>query len=323
MADGREAEGPEPTPQEREWLARPEVERALRVVRVATKGRRARVHPRDNIELDLGLDSVERVELLGALQREFGADVKDWSSLQVFTVRETVDAVFAHAGASGGGAAGPTWDAIFRAGIVWWLVFRLVRLVARVFYRLRVTGTEKLPERGPYIISPNHESYMDGPVVIAALPFRAMRNLFYVGTSEVFGAGIMRDVARSLRLIPIDPDVNMVSAMKAGAYGLANGRILLLFPEGERSIDGEPKTFKKGAAILAAHLGVPIVPVALRGFHKAWPRGRSLRPFGRLRVAFGDPIFPPERAAGDAAYAAMTADLKARVVAMRARFSGG
>ena len=60
--------------------------------------------------------------------------------------------------------------------------------------------------------------------------------------------------------------------MQAGAFGLTHGKRLVLFPEGERSIDGTVKKFKKGAPILARHLGVPIVPVAIKGVFELWPR---------------------------------------------------
>jgi hypothetical protein len=73
--------------------------------------------------------------------------------------------------------------------------------------------------------------------------------------------------------------------------------VLVLFPEGERSIDGTVKTFKKGAAILAHHVGVPIVPVAIDGLFDVWPRTRPvnwriLRPWKRpvVRVRFGEPL---------------------------------
>ena len=60
----------------------------------------------------------------------------------------------------------------------------------------------------------------------------------------------MRRLARSLRVVVVDPDANLIPAMRAGAFGLRQGRPLILYPEGERSIDGTPKIFKKGAAIL-------------------------------------------------------------------------
>jgi 1-acyl-sn-glycerol-3-phosphate acyltransferase len=97
--------------------------------------------------------------------------------------------------------------------------------------------------------------------------------------------------------VPVDPDSNLVPAMKAGAFGLTHGRILMLFPEGERSIDGTVKKFKKGAPILGQHLGVPIVPVALKGIHEVWPRGRginwgALMPWSghRIQIEIGEPI---------------------------------
>ena len=77
--------------------------------------------------------------------------------------------------------------------------------------------------------------------------------------------------------MPVDPDANLVRAMQAGAFGLRHGRVLVLFPEGERSPDGTPRTFKKGAAILSTHLGVPIVPVAIRGVFEMWPRGKGFQ----------------------------------------------
>ena len=87
--------------------------------------------------------------------------------------------------------------------------------------------------------------------------------------------------------------------MRAGASGLRRGMVLILFPEGERSIDGEIKRFKKGAAILSLNVGAPIVPVALDGVFDVWPRGRGpqwskLLPFSgaRMRVRFGPGIVP-------------------------------
>ncbi len=108
------------------------------------------------------------------------------------------------------------------------------------------------------------------------LPVAHLRETFYVGTSEIFGSRLMRWLAAKFRLIPIDPDANLVPAMRAGAYGLRQNRVLVLFPEGERSIDGPPKLFKKGAAILAIHTQCPVVPVALEGFFEAWPRGEKI-----------------------------------------------
>jgi long-chain acyl-CoA synthetase len=104
--------------------------------------------------------------------------------------------------------------------------------------------------------------------------------------------------------------------MQAGAYGLRHGKILVLYPEGERSIDGVPKSFKKGAAILAHHLNVPIVPVAQDGFFEAWPRDHGFQRFAPLRIQIGDPIYPDPAEAPDAAYNRLTAETRRQIVSM-------
>ena len=127
----------------------------------------------------------------------------------------------------------------------------------------------------------------------------------------------MRVLARWLRVMLVDPDANLIPAMRAGAFGLRHGLALILYPEGERSIDGTPRIFKKGAAILSIHMQVPIVPLAIEGFYEAWPRNKSFQRFAPLKMAFGDPIMPPsESAASEQAYDKLTADLRARIVEM-------
>jgi long-chain acyl-CoA synthetase len=176
---------------------------------------------------------------------------------------------------------------------------------------------EKIPAKGPFILSSNHQSYIDPAILGAILPWKHFKNLFSVGTSEIFGSGIMHWIARQLRIVVVDPDANLVPAMKAGAFGLRNGKVLILYPEGERSVDGSPKRFKKGAAILATHLHVPIVPIAIEGFYDAWPRGKPFfQKITKFTMAFGDPIPPPEGEPTELLATQMMSEVKAEVAAM-------
>jgi long-chain acyl-CoA synthetase len=192
-----------------------------------------------------------------------------------------------------------------------------VKLVWRTMSRLEVEGLENLPKQGPYILCSNHQSFFDPIPLLAGLPFWALKRMFAVGTSEIFGAGIMTWVAWLLRVVVVDPDANLIPAMRAGAFGLRHGMSLLLYPEGERSIDGTPKTFKKGGAILSIHLQVPLVPVAIEGSYEAWPRGKPFQKFAPLKIRIGEALLPPpESAASEEAYATLTAQLKENVVRM-------
>ena len=323
------------TADEMAWLDQPDVQRALKIIRDAARTAPPGLRPTHNLELDLGLDSMQRVELLSQVEDQLGGNVEESQLAELYTVRDLVDAVLQSA-ASGAGTrtAFAGWKAILAeepdaaavlslarpqplSDAFWYMVSRLIQVVALDRFDLHVRGLEKLPIGGPYIISSNHQSYLDAVILASVLPPQEFDRVFAVGTSEIFGKGFMLRLARSLRVVVLDPDANLIPAMRAGAFGLRQGRPIILYPEGERSIDGTPKLFKKGAAILSIHLQVPIVPVAIEGFYKAWPRNKPFQGFTPLKIVFGDPIVPPPQSeASEAAYERLTAVLKDRVVEM-------
>src|SRR5438067_2503442 len=319
------------------WLEQPEVQKALKIIREAAKTGSARIRPSDNLELDLGLDSMQRIEWLVALEKELGGDVEESVLAEIYTVRELVDVVRESAASGKHGApraqfAG--WKAILEeepsdpevlalaeprpiAEHFWYGVSRVAQMIARDRFELQVAGLERIPQRGPVILCSNHQSFLDPAILGSLLPWEVFRNTFSVGTSEIFGSGLMRMLAGRLRVVVVDPDANLIPAMRAGAFGLRHGRALILYPEGERSIDGKPKSFKKGAAILSVHTHAPLVPIAIAGFHEAWPRGKRFQGFAPLKMKFGDPIYPPaETEASEAAYDRLTTELRERVLRM-------
>jgi long-chain acyl-CoA synthetase len=339
LADDSELPAERPlTDEEAAWLDQPDVRRALKIVREAARTAPPTLRPTHNLELDLGLDSMQRVELLSQIEEQLGGNVEESQLAEIYTVRDLVDSVLQSAAIGAGGPGTRTtfagWKAILAedpdpvavlplvrpqpvSAAFWYMVSRLIQVIALDRFDLKVRGIEKLPRSGPYIISSNHQSYIDPLILAGVLPAEVFDRVFAVGTSEIFGEGLMLHLARSLRVVVVDPDANLIPAMRAGAFGLRQGRPLILYPEGERSIDGTPKIFKKGAAILSIHMQAPIVPVAIEGFYEAWPRNKMFQGFAPLKIAIGDPIVPPaESEASEAAYEKLTAELKARVVEM-------
>ncbi len=334
------------------WAALPEVARALEVIARAGK-EMGPVHPDANIELEMGLDSMERVELLTDLEEMFGTIVSDEARQKIYTVRELVGAVLPKEDGAAGGAArtGDAWGRLLAAApggvpeddpllrgllephtgtlATLFLGARLLRALGRMVFGLRITGAANFPREGAFLLSPNHQGFLDIFLLFGALPWHVFRRMFFVGASEYYATPLRRRVARAVHVIPVDPDANLVRAMQAGAFGLRNGRVLVLFPEGERTVDGEIKTFKKGAAILSLHLRTPVVPVAIRGSFEFWPRARGfqwrrcLPGQGRIRIAIGRPLAPPEPLAvgadardAESRYAAATDTLRGAVEAM-------
>jgi long-chain acyl-CoA synthetase len=328
------------TDDEKTWLERHDVKRALAVVgessRESSRNQLDAIRPAHNLELDLGLDSMQRVELLTALEQQLGGEVPESQLAEIYSVRDLVDAVLASAGRGEGQAraAEPAWSTILSepvtdpdvlalarhntfADVFLFLLARLIYLFTLDRFHLNMRGVENLPEKGPFLLCSNHQSYVDPFVMVGALPYRLFRDAFALGTSDIFGEGLMRRLARWLRVVVLDPDANLMPAMRAGAFGLSQGHILVLYPEGERTNDGNPRVFRKGAAILSIHTQAPIVPIAIEGFYEAWPRHKKFPKFADLQLVFGKPIQPPPaKEASEAAYERLTQELKSTVVTM-------
>jgi long-chain acyl-CoA synthetase len=278
------------------------------------------IEPNMNLELDLGFDSMERVELLASLEQVLNLGLPEDFGAEVFTVRDLIFRLEQQAGivTRAGAASRQSWRTIlseesldreeeeqFRVSGAALTIFKYVclrliyYLLFRTLLRFESRGLEQLPQKGTYLICPNHQSYLDPFVLVAALPYGIFRRVFFVGYSVFFDSWIMKIVARLINVVPVDPDAHLLRAMKAGAYGLRSGHILCIFPEGGRSFDGELQSFKKGAAILSRELSVPIVPVGIQGTHQVWPRDSArIRPH-KVKVHFGEPISPSQTSAAD------------------------
>ena len=266
------------------------------------------IHATDHLEMDLGLDSLSRVELLANLGREFRVNINDEIAAKIITVQELADNVEqllqqphqAQTQAASWSeilqqqpkqkiiktiAIAPNW--LIRLGfysITW-----LVRLAFAIFWRVKVLGTENLPKDRPFIITPNHNSYLDAFAIAIAAPKWLRRKLFFLGYSSYFTAPILRNLAKVMKVIPVDSSIYLIDAMQAAAYILKNNEPICIFPEGARSIDGKVQSFKKGVGILAQELNIELVPTYIDGSFEAWPRGQRLPKRHPFTVTFGNP----------------------------------
>ena len=271
------------------------------------------IEPNMNLELDLGFDSMERVELLADLEQLLNLELPEDFSAEIFTVRDLIVQLERQAGVvtKTGPSSRQNWKTILSdenlsrgdtppmrmsgtpASIFKYICLKLIDLLLfRTLLRLEAHGLEHLPQKGPFLICPNHLSYLDPFVLVATLPYRVFRNVFFVGYSAFFVNWFMKLMARLMNIVPVDPDAHLLRAMKAGAYGLRKGLILGIFPEGGRSYDGQLMEFKKGAAILSRELSAPVVPVCIQGTYQVWPRdSMRIRPH-KVRLLYGECIYP-------------------------------
>jgi 1-acyl-sn-glycerol-3-phosphate acyltransferase len=176
--------------------------------------------------------------------------------------------------------------------LVAWYIFTLVPefvmrfitwVLVNTLYRVRVDGSERIPEEGPVLLVCNHVSFMD-PLLLMANLRRPMRFVMYY---KIFRIPVLSFVFRTAKAIPIaghreDPAV-LQEAYDAIDAALANGEVVCIFPEGGLTGDGSIAPFRAGVEKILARRPVPVVPMALRGlWGSVWSRRDSM--LGRSRL---------------------------------------
>ena len=168
-----------------------------------------------------------------------------------------------------------------------WFVRWMFRIQLTLIYRIRVHGLENFPEPGKTLICSNHQSFLDPVVLGTTCP----RPLNYLARKTLF------DVVAPVRMflsgndaIPFDRDAVGLAGIKESLKRLKRGEMVVMFPEGTRSSDGELLPFKPGFDLLARRTKSRLLPIALDGCYKAFPRDAMLPKFGEIRVVIGEPI---------------------------------
>lgn len=266
------------------------------------------VHPDDHLEIDLALDSLQKVALQTFLESAFGVAFSEQDLIDCSTPAKLAARVEEQ-----GTSLTSTvvrWGEILREKVqvklprsgfthVW--INRSARLFLRTYFRLRGQGLENLPE-GPCILAPNHQSFLDGLLVSTFLGKQTLKRTYFYAKAEHIRRWWLKLLARTNNVIVTDINRNLKESLQKLAAALKEGRNVIIFPEGTRSRDGSLGDFKKTFAILGLELNVPIVPIAIKGAYEAMPAGRWLpKPFRHIDVTFLPPVYPGDESYDDLA----------------------
>ncbi len=271
--------------------------------------------PEAHLEIDLGMDSLDKVALATYLGASFGVKIGDEELLRYSTLGEM--AAYVEREKVKMEEEQVDWGALLRASEDLELppvsplhipLGKLLQFLLRCYFRITVTGEQNLPEH-PFLLVANHQSYLDGLVAGTSLPLWAARRLSFYASEQTFQKGWQRRFMARQRVILVDINRDLKLSLQKLAAVLQRGDSLIIFPEGGVTRDGKMMPFKKTFAILGRELQIPLVPMALEGTYQALPRGKRIPRFrNEIRVTFLPPVMPE-----DLSYEELAAKVRSRI----------
>ncbi|HWO42999.1 MAG TPA: AMP-binding protein [Candidatus Eisenbacteria bacterium] len=274
----------------------------------------ARLAPESNFQLDLGIDSLDWLNLTLEIRALTGAELDEAAINRSETVRDLLREVATAAQAAPLEKTGDPTEMLRQPEHLLsekqrrWLeppspavrflgssLLVLNRFLMRGAFRLKIRG--RPPERRPFIMTPNHASFLDPLAIGAALPKQELDRTYWGGwTGIMFANPLMRILSRAVRVIPIDPQGGRLSSIAFAVAALKQGYNLVWFPEGGRSPDGKLRRFRPGIGLIASTEPVSLIPVWVEGTYDALPVGRRFPRLRPISVTFGQPSTATELA---------------------------
>lgn len=255
---------------------------------------------------DLGLSSLDRLELVTKVEEQLFLDVNEEQVQSSTTVGEFIEYIEQEQESEDHAREARSWTR-------WGLVQTIRRSTQqgamfpflRNFYSLEVYGKRHLSgENGPFIFISNHQSHLDTPAILDALPHPFCSRMAVAAWAEFFEAEqepfLERMRKRMLwdfttvffNIFPVPQSRGARKSLRYMGELLNDHWNILFYPEGIRSIDGTMHPFQKGLRVLVREMGVPIVPLRIDGLFEVYPRWRSWPDPGRVQINIGKPIQP-------------------------------
>ena len=256
------------------------------------------VTPSSHVELDLGLDSLDYVELFILIEQSFGVKIDEAIFSKMMVVETLYEYIKEHQRHTK--ESKMKWDEILNEPIKKKLIYSpiimsMYKIVLlpffKLYFRLEVINAKNTPLTS-CVIAPSHQSMLDGFLVLATLPFSVLVKSFFIAYKQVFGTGILKPMAIHGQNILIDADKHLKETLQYSALPLKEEKNLVIFPEGARSRDRKLLEFRPFFAILSKTFNVPVVPVVVDGGFEALRSGKSVPRPKKIRVTYLEPIYP-------------------------------
>lgn len=258
--------------------------------------------PNAHLELDLGLDSLDTVELLSHIEGTFGVKIDEQTFVEHCTVEKLAEYVEKHSNEMMNDTK-MDWKEILSKDTEGELpksngIGKIIKFILKpaflFFVKVKKEGLENIEKNEPVIFAGNHQSFLDGFIVNQAVPNSVLDKTYYFADIKHFKKGYMKFMGENSNIIFVDINKNLVNSLQMLSKALRSGKNIVIFPEGTRTRDGKINNFKKFFAILSKELNIPIVPFVLDGAYEAYPPSSKYPKGGDVKVKFLEKIYPAD-----------------------------
>lgn len=258
------------------------------------------VLPDEHVELDLGLDSLDKVELQAQIEKTFGISMSN----EDLTVYSTVRKLAAYIKEKKTRIENEVmhWGQLLKEEIDYdvprsTFMLKFLKILTaplfKFYLRVESEGQENIPQE-PVILAPNHQSFLDGLFIASALKNRTLNKTYFFAKEKNIKSSFSRFFARNSNILVLNINKDLKLTLQKIAAVLKKGNNMVIFPEGARSRDGNIMDFKKSFAIISKELNIPVVPVAIQGAYEKLSIGSKFPRPGVIKLKFHKPIYPGE-----------------------------
>jgi long-chain acyl-CoA synthetase len=260
------------------------------------------IQPDHHLVFDISMDSLGKLSLIDFIEKSFGLKMEEEQLTKFPSIRKMAEHIqknklfhkTEHKTTWSGDLKDESEVILPKASFLLGPIVKSVRGFFRLFFKFEANGMENIPE-GPCFIAPNHETKLDAFLVLSYLDKPTLKNTFSYAKKDHVSGAVRQYLARNSNVIVMDLSKDLKHSIQKMAEVVKQGKKILIFPEGTRSLTGELGKFKKTYALLSTELNIPIVPVALKGGYEAMSSGaKKIKRGGKITIEFLPAVYPQQ-----------------------------